>query len=251
MRETDKSSIDFGTRQFGPSATFTLYLEQKCPHKMQFNGRNTFAPCQIVSFLQNTPMKYSIKPFLLDSILTWANANRCTPIVTAKAHHLNKLPVELFDEKRMSFNLSQKAVARKTISTDGVTFSAHLLHDPNHPQEVFLSTDSLETVRIKETGHILYLDFVENISQDNFLWPSGLLLSQGDAENSHQSDRATLFQNGGILAALSGNSELSYGDDGYPDREVISKDMSAEAPEHTASKKHRHLRIVSSEGNLI
>lgn len=218
---------------------------------MQFNGRNTFAPCQIVSFLQNTPMKYSIKPFLLDSILTWANANRCTPIVTAKAHHLNKLPVELFDEKRMSFNLSQRAVARKTISTDGVTFSAHLLHDPNHPQEVFLSTDSLETVRIKETGHILYLDFVENISQDNFLWPSGLLLSQGDAENSHQGDRATLFQNGGILAALSGNSELSYGDDGYPDREVISKDMSAEAPEHTAPKKHRHLRIVSSEGNLI
>ena len=205
-------------------------------------------------------MKYSIKPFLLDSILTWANANRCTPILTAKAHTFNKIPDELSNETRLSFNLSQKLVARKVISTQGILFSAHMIHDAHHPQEVFLSVESFESVRIKETGHILYLDFVENIGHDHLLWPNGLLLSQGDASEEELRDGrlGKTFHSAGVFLDP-GSQQIPQ--QASPQQALEEKIMQrqagdfavSDAPEHYGpdEKKTRRFRVVAPDGSLV
>ena len=125
---------------------------------------------------------HSIKPFLLDAIMGWCAVNKLTPILIAGYHIDRVVPDHLeHNEGNLAFNISQKAVIEKQITTQQITFTTYFTKHP-HPAQIVLPTESWVAVRVKETGHHFDLSFAENtLAQDNtydHIWPLGILLHQ-------------------------------------------------------------------------
>lgn len=125
-------------------------------------------------------MKHSIKPFFLDAILAWAKANSCTCILIVKQFDKNILPPSLQEYGQVAFNVSDKAIVHRKITTEGVSFSTHIAHNA-HMNDIFLSVGGWKQVKIKETGDVFDLNFDESLTSHQAneaydLFPKGIFL---------------------------------------------------------------------------
>ena len=141
-------------------------------------------------------MKHSMKPFLLDALLSWAKACGYTPILVVTQHPDNTLPPNLQEYDQVAFNVGDKAVMHRKITTQGIGFSTFLLHN-THLNEVFLSLKGWKVLRIKETGEVFDLRFEEQISQQvnanngkTTSFPSGIVLHKPALDKTDPLNRA-------------------------------------------------------------
>ena len=120
---------------------------------------------------------HSLKPYLLDGLLSWCAANRLTPVLAVNPDP-NRLVPEHAKEKEggMAFNVSSKAVLEKNISTEGLTFVTYF-KNKNDPERVFLPISCWKHIRIKETNQQFDLSFQESLEHQFLRWPNGISLS--------------------------------------------------------------------------
>ena len=128
---------------------------------------------------------HSLKPFLLDAIMGWCAVNKLTPILVIRQMDECVLPVHLMDRKssktggfkdHLAFNVGQKAVLEKQITTHGISFTT-FFKEHLHPERIVLPMECWVAVRVQETGHQFDLSFVELLQgQDKGMgvWPDGI-----------------------------------------------------------------------------
>lgn len=123
---------------------------------------------------------YSIKPFLLDSVLAWCAAHSFTPILISTPHAGRTLPDYLHEQMgSLAFNVGARAITDKQITTQHMAFYTYFKDSPL-PQYIVLPVESWASVRVKETGQTFDLSFVEHLDADTNMgegvWPAGIVL---------------------------------------------------------------------------
>lgn len=122
---------------------------------------------------------HSLKPFLLDSILTWSSMHGFTPILVTSAHPERKLPLCLAatSSNPMAFQLSDKAISDRAITTEHIMFKTPFPQSKNW-ETVVLPVDSWVSLKIAEVGHVFDFSFPEHIlsshNKGQGIWPMGL-----------------------------------------------------------------------------
>ena len=134
-----------------------------------------------------THQAHSLKPFLLDALLSWSAANHTTPLLIVMRNPLHILPDGLPQEKKMLFNLSARSISGRMISTQGICFDTHLWDEPQKSQKVFLALEGWVGLKIKETGQIFSLSFTEILEKPFDVWPEGIVLSYPKDQSDRKS----------------------------------------------------------------
>lgn len=121
-------------------------------------------------------MSHSIKPFLLQSILAWAETNRWTVLLIVKPHPNHQVPDEIIQVSRAVFNVGQKAVEQREITHTSISFLAHM-NAQTHLTPIDLAVEGWVGVKIKENNVTFDLSFEEHPHDLFNAWPNGILLS--------------------------------------------------------------------------
>lgn len=122
---------------------------------------------------------HSLKPFLLDAILTWSSMHGFTPILVTSAHKDRHLPECLHPmiNNPLAFKLSDKAISERSITTDCITFNTPFPQSQKW-ETVALPTECWISLRIVEVGHVFDFSFPEHIlsqyNKDLGVWPLGV-----------------------------------------------------------------------------
>lgn len=131
---------------------------------------------------------YSIKPFFLDSILSWCVAQGKTPILIIKNLPKISIPKSLSHLEKMAFNIGFKAITDKVITTDHLSFYA-FFPQMNEPQYISLPIETWIGIRIKETNDFFNFDFHENLlqqKQTHQIWPNGFDFNKSHEQSPYQ-----------------------------------------------------------------
>lgn len=124
---------------------------------------------------------HSIKPFLLDSILSWCGIHGYNPILVSSAHPHRQLPHCLIDvaNNLLAFKVGDKSVHNRVITTEHVTFKTYF-QGSVALEDVLLPVECWVSVRIKEAPYVFDLSFTENLSAPienrDSIWPMGIPL---------------------------------------------------------------------------
>lgn len=124
---------------------------------------------------------HSIKPFLLDSILSWCGVHGYNAILVASAHPHRQLPHCLNDVSNnlLAFKVGDKSVHNRVITTEHITFKTYFQASISL-EDVLLPVDCWVSVRIKEAPYVFDLSFTENLSAPiehrESIWPMGIPL---------------------------------------------------------------------------
>ena len=122
----------------------------------------------------------SVKPFLLDGLITWCINSNLTPILTVAPHPNRVLPDHLgVDVGELSFNVGRKAVTERRITSDDISFITFFRNSP-HPARLVLPQEAWIRLRVKETGQTFSLSFTEATERRDdgvgVVWPEGIAL---------------------------------------------------------------------------
>ena len=139
---------------------------------------------------------HSLKPFLLDSILTWSSMEGFTPVLVTSAHPERKLPACLLNmsSNPLAFKLSDKAIIERAITTDHIMFKTPFQQSQQW-ETVVLPVDSWVSLRITEIGHVFDFAFPEHISavynKEHGIWPMGLFTHKSSFALNGPEERTT------------------------------------------------------------
>ena len=172
---------------------------------------------------------HSLKPFLLDAILTWSTMHGFTPILVTSSHKDRQLPpcLQPMANNPLAFKLSDKAISERCITTDCITFNTPFPQSTKW-EAVSLPAECWMSLRIVEIGHIFDFAFPEHIlaqhNKDHGVWPLGVF--------SHKSS----FSVNGPEEKVSSSSLLGH---------------HAEHPVLRECKRRPALSLVWSDGNPV
>lgn len=125
---------------------------------------------------------YSLKPFLLDTLLEWCAANRLTPILLTASHPERRVPPRIAHIRGLlAFNMAPQSIADRDLTTEGVSFLTRFSGQAA-PERVALPVACWMSLRVRETGHVFALNFAEQLTGSNVsatpehMWPDGVEL---------------------------------------------------------------------------